>query len=341
MTGPIPREAVFDTYWKFAAERNAIFLKRVRGEQQPWTDDPILQRFKFCNTFRAADRVSQYLIREVIYSDAGERCSAEDLFLRIVLFRLFSKERTWEALEDATGGVNRRTFVPSVLGDLLEDIRPSGPIYTSAFILADVPTFGQKAKHRNHLALVDSMFRTGGLGYAIRRARSLGEVFAALIDYPGIGPFLAYQIAIDLNYSDRLDFDEDEFTIPGPGAVRGIAKVFTNTGGESAGNLILGMVRDQEEEFARLDLSFEGLFGRPLKALDCQGLFCETDKYSREAFPELASNRSKIKQVFVPSPDPLPLFFPPKWGINDRVERETGGDPIPPGAPQLSLGGPA
>ena len=62
-------QQVFDAYWRFAAERQQVFYRRARREPPPWTDDPILDRFKFCNAFRASDRVSQYLIREVIYSD--------------------------------------------------------------------------------------------------------------------------------------------------------------------------------------------------------------------------------------------------------------------------------
>src|SRR5262249_43690583 len=101
---PTARPAVHDAYWRFAAERLAIFLKRSRGEPGPWTDDAILKRFKFCNTYRSADRVSQYLIRDVIYGPTARELPAEDVFLRIVLFRLFSKETTWEALESRTGG---------------------------------------------------------------------------------------------------------------------------------------------------------------------------------------------------------------------------------------------
>ena len=56
----------YDTYWRFAAERQAIFFRRFAGAPAPWTDDPILQRYKFTNAYRASDRVSQYLIREVI-----------------------------------------------------------------------------------------------------------------------------------------------------------------------------------------------------------------------------------------------------------------------------------
>ena len=39
------------------------------------------------------------------------------------------------------------------------------------------------------------------------------------------------------------------------------------------------------------------------------------DKYARVQFPELLSNRTRIKATFTPSPEPLELFYPPKWGL--------------------------
>jgi len=41
------------------------------------------------------------------------------------------------------------------------------------------------------------------------------------------------------------------------------------------------MVEHRDAEFARFGLSFNGLWGRRLQAIDCQGLFFETDKYCR------------------------------------------------------------
>jgi hypothetical protein len=333
---PAVRHEVHDAYWRFAARRHGIFLKRARGEPAPWTDDRILQRFKFCNTFRAADRISQYLIRDVVYGRRAEDLDAEDVFLRIILFRLFSKEETWDALEAATGGISRVTLDVRRLGDMLEALRARQPIYTPAFILAAPKAFGYQAKHRNHLALVADMFRPGRLGARLGRARSLAEVFEALVEYPAIGPFLGYQIAIDLNYSELIDFDEDDFTVPGPGAIRGLRKVFRDPGDRTPYQLIMDMVDRQEEEFERLGLDFPGLFGRRLHAIDCQGLFCETDKYSREAFPQLKSNRVRIKQEYRPTARPLRLFFPPKWGLNARV----GMLPVPLEGDQLRLVGP-
>ena len=69
------------------------------------------------------------------------------------------------------------------------------------------------------------------------------------------------------------------------------------------------MVERQDEEFARLELPFHGLFGRKLHGIDCQGLFCELDKYCREAVPELTSARSRIKAKYVAALGDMKLFF--------------------------------
>lgn len=322
---PTPRPEVFDTYWRFAAERQAIFHRRAEGQDGPWTRDPILRHYKFCNTFRASDRVSQYLIREVIYGAHGTDLPAEDAFLRIAMFRIFSKESTWDLLESSTGGLTRSTLDTRHLAGVLAEAKTRGPIYTAAFILCAANPYGFAAKHQNHLELVRRMFQPGALGKALARAKSLQDVYEALLAWPMIGPFLAYQLAIDLNYSEHLDFSEDEFTVPGPGAIRGLNKVFADLGRRSPQHVIKQMVDQQEQQFERLGIDFRDLFGRRLHAIDCQGLFCETDKYSRVAFPELKSNRQRIKQIHTPHVEPLPLFYPPKWGLNDSLPK--GGQP--------------
>jgi hypothetical protein len=308
------RPALFDAYWRFAASRQMIFDRRWAGQLAPWTDDPILKEYKFCNTFRAADRVTQYLLSQVIYHPAYQDLSAEDVFCRIVLFRLFSKPDTWRALDSPTEPLTVSSLEPEKHSEILSKLKARQPIYTSAFILAP-PTHSVGSKHEHHLRLVKQMFTNGGIGRTIAQAKSLRQIVEALMSWPTIGPFLAYQIAIDLNYSPYLDFSENDYTLPGPGAIRGIRKVFVDPGGHSPQYLIQGMVEEQETHFARLGLGFQGLFGRPLHAIDCQGLFCEIDKYSRVAFPELKSERVRIKQAFRPT-GPLPmLVFPARWGL--------------------------
>lgn len=312
------REEVYRAYWQFAAERQRVFLRRAAGEPGPWTEDPILQRYKFCNSYRASDRVSQFLIRDVIYR--GD-FSADDTLMRIVLFRLFSKIETWLALESELGPITRVTLRGQRLARVLERRRADGPIYTSAFILCANKAFGHDRKHLNHIELVRTMFRGGALPAAVARASSLADLYTALLGYPLIGPFMAYQLAIDINYSALVDFDEDEFTVPGPGAERGIGKVFPTARRRDMAPIIEWMTENQEAEAARLGIELPTLFGRRLYAIDCQNLFCELDKYARVAFPELKSNRKRIKSAFMPT-GPLPQgFYPPKWGVNERLPR--------------------
>jgi hypothetical protein len=54
---------VLATYWRFAGERQHIYHARLRGASAPWTLDPVLSQYRFTNAYRAADRVSQELIR--------------------------------------------------------------------------------------------------------------------------------------------------------------------------------------------------------------------------------------------------------------------------------------
>ena len=58
---PVKPTEVYETYWKFACKRQEVFHARASGRSQPWTDDKIIQRYKFTNAYRASDRTSQYL----------------------------------------------------------------------------------------------------------------------------------------------------------------------------------------------------------------------------------------------------------------------------------------
>lgn len=314
---PSPRQAVYCTYWGFASERQRIFERRVAGLPGPWTDNPILARYKFCNTFRASDRASQFLIREVVYGRSA--VTPEDVFLRVVLFRLFSRPDTWTELEAACGPVTTRSLRRGSITAALDQLQASGrTLYTGAFILCANRAFGHDRKHRNHLALVELMIRER-VPTGVGRARSLKDVYELLLSYPLLGPFMAYQLAIDLNYTELIDFSEDDFTVAGPGARRGIAKCFSDTANWSDAQIIRWMADNQHTECDRLHLEPPRLWGRPMQAIDCQNVFCELDKYARVAFPELRSDRHRIKATFTPTGPPAPPFYPPKWGINERI----------------------
>ena len=100
--GPLKPTPVYNSYWRFAAERQNVFFRRLERQPPPWTDDPVLKAHKFTNAYRASDRVSQYLIRRVIYRSDLPDDPVEVVF-RIMLFKLFNKIETWELLEKELG----------------------------------------------------------------------------------------------------------------------------------------------------------------------------------------------------------------------------------------------
>ena len=62
--GRLKPSQIYNTYWRFAAERQCVFFRRFEGSPAPWTQDPVMRAYKFTNVYRASDRVSQYLIRQ-------------------------------------------------------------------------------------------------------------------------------------------------------------------------------------------------------------------------------------------------------------------------------------
>jgi len=304
---------VFDTYWRFASQRQELFMRRVTGAPPPWTVDRVLATHRFTNVYRAADRVSQYLIRHVLYE--GSQTDDEVVF-RALLFKLFNRIETWERLSKELGRLSWQTFDVDRYARVLDHMMTSGErVYSAAYIMPS-PAFGKARKHRNHLLLLDHMMRDGAAQH-VARAHSLREVFEKLRSYPSLGDFLAFQFAIDLNYSIAIDFSEMDFVVAGPGARNGIRKCFTDTAGLDDSDVIRAVAERADDEFGRLGLEFDSLWGRPLQLIDCQNLFCEVDKYARVVHPEFngASGRTRIKQKYTPRQLRTPQWYPPKWRL--------------------------
>lgn len=313
---------VFRSYWYFAQERQAVFLRRLRGESPPWSGDPIIAEHKFTNAFRASDRESQFLIREVI---GTTQRSDEDAFFRVLLFRLFNKAETWSLLSKEFGDLSLGKFEPRRFDDVLEaELQRGTTLFSAAYIM---PSRGAGlTAHRKHTNLLlvlrrmlddevpESIFKLTG-----------PAAFKLLRSYPMIGDFLAYQYLTDLGYTPNAAFEEHEFVTPGPGARDGLRKCFVDRGGLDDAELIRWVCDNQEELAAKQGFEAPTLFGRRLQLIDCQNLFCEVDKYSRVAHPDVAgiSGRTRIKQKYSASPLrrlPRPVY-PVRWGLHDEVAR--------------------
>jgi hypothetical protein len=308
---------VFNSYWRFAAERQAMYFRRISDPVGPWTTDPILAAFRFTNVYRASDRVSQYLIRQVQYHP-DRPSTPPELFFRTILFKIFNRIETWEALEHRLGPLVWERIDLNAIAQALDEMMGRGQtLYSAAYIMPS-PSFGHVRKHANHLALLAHMM-DDNLPDRVRQAPTPRAVYEQLARYPGIGPFLAFQYTIDLNYSELLTHVESDFVVAGPGAKDGIAKCFADTGGRSAEDVIYWVCEQQERAFDAADLNFQTLYGRRLQPIDCQNLFCEISKYARVAHPDVRglSGRKRIKQVYRRDPTPLfPPMYPPRWDLN-------------------------
>jgi len=320
---PAKVSKVYDSFWRFAAERQAIFFRRVRGESPPWTSNPVLSKYKFTNAYRVSDRVSQYLIQHVIYR-ADLPKSPREVFFRILLFKLFNRIGTWQLLERSFGPITFQDYDFARYDNVLtEELQNRRRIYSAAYIMPPGGrAFGSAVKHQNHLLLLERMMQDR-VPEQLAQKRTMQEGFELLRAYPTVGDFLAYQFITDINYSEITDFSEMEFVVAGPGARDGLRKCFVDAGGLNEPELIRLVTDLQEKELDRLELDFQTLWGRRLQLIDCQNLFCEIAKYSRVVYPEISgtTGRKRIKQKFHPNLTPVNLFYPPKWKLITKIGR--------------------
>lgn len=314
---PKPTNVYHDVFWKFAFDRQQIFYSRLNGIPRPWTTDPILSTYRFTNTHRASDRVSQYLIRNVIYRSDLSALPSEQFF-RIILFKLFNSIATWKELESRLGSIEIASFDRRRYGSIIDRYRKNGnPVYNGAYIMPSTSAFGEKIKHRGHLKLLKHCIDTDVFD-RLAQSESLKDIYLQLRQIPTLGPFLAFQFAIDLNYSPHFQFSEMDFVVPGPGAIDGISKCFSTLGDLDETEAIKWVADNQpapDDSHAIL------LFDRPLQLIDVQNLFCEISKYTRRSHPEVASKhgRTRIKRKYSPNPTTLRVFYPPFWQINNRI----------------------
>ena len=175
---PARPTVVYDTFWRFAAARQEVFFRKLQGDEPPWTRDPIIARHRFTNVYRASDRVSQYLIRHVIYE--GDQ-SVEEVFFRTILFKLFNKIETWELLQKASGTISYRDFSFFRYDQVLTAAMSSKTrIYSAAYIMpSGANAFGSRSKHRNHLSLLSRMMEDE-VPLQIAAASSMRQAFEIL-----------------------------------------------------------------------------------------------------------------------------------------------------------------
>lgn len=240
-------------YFAFLRERYTILLKRRAGLPAPWTEDPVLREWRFCNVRREDDRVTEWFrenIREPLRDDPS-------VLFATIAFRWFN---TIEV-----GGLILKPWLLEGRWDRVEIQRQleeyatnGGNLFTGAFMVNSRPG---KPKHvdvldnldwvREHLGAAREFCVVCDKDYGLlptdeelaadlcphcgiedpesdSRPWTKEAMMKHVLRVPRLGNFSAYQVVVDLQYTYLLEgaTDFNTFTVAGPGCARGIGLAY-------------------------------------------------------------------------------------------------------------------
>lgn len=322
----------FVYYLYFIKERMNIFWRKYNGGSEPYSDDEILQKYKFTNAYRVLDRSSQYMVKNVIYN--GVKYSREDMFWRILIYKHFNLPQTWEYLVSELGDITLSTKTSDIIDSTmnLNGLQAIySPAYTQAcpmmrkdYFLEEFSLQKTSKKNEIYLTIFDKEFKERNKMGNCLESKSFEDLVNRLKNVLSFGDFISYQIAQDLNYSNIVDFDMNSFNSAGGGTINGIKRTFDLSGKVEFGDIVVwvfeNMKRLQEEYSNKfdIDLEYKPLPNYKLQVPDLSNCFCETDKYLRgKGFETKGIEGKRIKCVYKESPNKIEYMFPPKWGVGN------------------------
>jgi hypothetical protein len=273
-------QEIYETFVHYLNEREAIRQKRVAGEPGPWTTDPILSRYKFTNILRKHDRTTQWLIRNWYNPNRGN-VPKQVMALNCAIARYFG---SIEFLEDV--GFQYEWNPDFLIRRAGERLAAGKKVFTGAYIITNAGSTDPKQIVVVSQFLTPFRMRLDSVIGMAERTNRWQEVCELLQGMPGIGPFMAKEIALDMMLTPVLENATDKLTWSpaGPGAIRGLNRLHDRP--TQAG---MPQQRAQHKMQALLGrLSMDRAFkdympeiGVHYGVTDVQFSLCELDKYLR------------------------------------------------------------
>ena len=262
-------------YW--ILERQKIFTLKEAGAERPWTSDPILDTYRFCNVYREQDKVTRWIA-------ANLRNEADRYpWFTMTLARLINLPESLTVLKrhlvDDTGTLawNRKTFT-----DIIHDRSCMGKKnFNPAYIVSTNGFAMEKGDYLGLKVLQPLWDDRDSINRDIRKAKSLEEVHTMLKTYNGLASFMAAQVVADLKHYSRFMLlpDHLSFAAPGPGSKRGMNRILGRETQASMSDTLWTSYMSQLYPYMSSWAEREGL--PPLDAQDLQNCLCEYDKYMR------------------------------------------------------------
>lgn len=278
----------------FMEERFKIHLKKdVEKLPRPWTEDKILQTFKFTNVFREDD----YVTKKLIETTQKPIRSLQEQVLNTVLYRAWNNPKTFEdfggpwTVEEIYDGKALKEKVRPIYHKLKE-AEPHRLWFSSAYnqggtkLAAQCENLDGTGEFEKDIPL--RIFHLGawmgqlGTYQKLINAPNQLEAFKAIREIRGFADFLAYQIFVDLTYIPEFPFSENEFVIAGPGCRWGLDYIFDDADGLSYSEQIFKLKDILEQEAPQLNELYVPN-GRKINVMNVENCMCEISKYIRAA----------------------------------------------------------
>ena len=271
-------------FWAMINERHRIFQKKEAGKPKPWTDDPIMRQHKFTNVFRELDRTTIF-VRENIRMPLWDE--PELLLFNVALFRQTGAAEGWQ-------GIVRRFDPAKHAAKYVAAQQRGTKVFTGAYMVT-----GQfpGAKGNNKVvslfehALKPVWEARKDLVIVCLMKRSLEALVDALSQFTGWkgNRFMAYEVACDLLYTPLLENAVDQYSWanPGPGAQRGLSRLYGGTINNGRGASSRPREQCIEEMKGLLNQASQNLGRHILTAEEdvdmrfIENALCEFDKYQR------------------------------------------------------------
>jgi hypothetical protein len=290
-------------FWKVIFTRQLIWYRRfVQHKPPPWTKDPIFLQFKFTNMYRELDRGTMYLLDRIVNNG---RTPVEQVF-NIILYRMFNRIATYDHIGFQSIYTHKGVITWPAFRSTFDKLRAYAnaghPLYTDAHMVCAYEHFPGKDKLERFEYIFDRVLHNmQRLVAKVESEQSLGPIHKFLTTIPGIGPFNAYEIAVDISYCSWNDLNEDEWVNPGPGCQRGLKRIFPNMKPRYCTQAIFDIRDWQEDEWDRLNLPFKSVAykGRHLTLRNVEHSLCEFFKYAK-ALDGTGRPRMRFNPVSLP-----------------------------------------
>lgn len=268
-------EEELDRYIYWIEERERIRTKKEEeGLDPPWTDDKILQEYKFCQVFRDDDRTSRWFIEHM----RDPLRMSPEVFMATVIFRWFNLIQTGETILK----YDLHTDWDPTIADV--QIRKQNQWITGAYVIKSPDGLD---KLQGVIRCINYMWyrKEEILEKAYNYMDSMEKMWEYLRGFPFQGPFMAYEIVTDLSFTMFLKDATDRLTWAnaGPGAMRGLNRLtgrpldFKRKSNDWVGEM------NELYEICKLRLSPSILKSNrhAFELREIEGGLCEFDKYSR------------------------------------------------------------